>query len=162
MTAPIQHPISGEGGLAAVYKRVLPEGEKLVFAYKVFTRGSRQEHQWSLVGERGGIHVDAWLCSGAADYRDDRWIGGIEGHSPTPRDYDSAKPSHEHCWLIQGPCWHDGSSLQFSEQIAPYLPMTGEVMTDREHEDVLRTMRSRYHSWLPEAATAARQQGEGA
>lgn len=140
---------AAEATLADVYKRVLPETEKLVFTYKVYTRGSRQEHQWSLVGERGGIHVDAWLHG--SEYRDDRWIGGIEGHSPTRRDYDSEKPSHDHCWLIQGPCWHDGSSLQFSEQIAPYLPMRGEVMTDLKHEEMLRTMWSRYRSWLPEA-----------
>lgn len=140
---------AAEATLADVYKRVLPEDEKLLFAYKVYTRGSRQEHQWSLVGERGGIHVDAWLA--ADSLYGERWLGGIEGHSPTRRDYDSEKPSHEHCWLIQGPCWHDGSSLQFSEQIAPYLPMRGEAMTNLEHEEVLRTMRSRYLSWLPEA-----------
>jgi len=128
----------------------VPNG--LTWAYKVSLRGGHEEHIWSLVGERGGIHVNAWLAPPIKGYyAEHRWLGGIEGHSPIPREYESETPSHEHCWLIDGPCWHDGSSLQFSEQLAPWFPAAGEQMTERQHVDVLREMVSRYHSWLPEA-----------
>ena len=120
------------------------------WAYKVDIRGGTDYHTWSLVGDRGGIHVSAWVTPPLAGFYDyPRWMGGIEGHSPVWREYDSEKPSHEHCWLLGGPCWHDGSSLQFSEQIAPWLPPPGEQMTERNHIDVLREMISRYHTWLP-------------
>lgn len=128
----------------------IPDG--LTWAYKVSLRGGHEEHIWSLVGERGGIHVNAWLTPPLKGcFAEHRWLGGIEGHSPIPREYESETPSHEHCWLIEGPCWHDGSSLQFSEQLAPGFPAAGEQMTERQHADVLREMISRYHSWLPEA-----------
>lgn len=126
----------------------LPEG--LVWQYQIVTRGNRETHTWGLTGPRGGIHVNAWESTGG--FRDERWYGGIEGHSPVRRDYDSEKPSHEHCWLIEKPCWHDGSSLQFSEQIAPYLTPPGKPFTESDHIDVLYVMLSRYRQWLPEEA----------
>lgn len=128
----------------------IPEG--LAWGYKISIRAGREEHIWSLVGERGGIHVSGWLTAPlSGHYSEPRWIGGIEGHSPIPREYESETPSHEHCWLLNGPCWHDGSSLQFSEQLAPWFPGAGEQMTERQHIGVLREMVSCYHSWLPEA-----------
>lgn len=136
------------GDTTSLYPQVskaVPEG--LVWQYRLTVRGGRDQHTWSLNGPRGGIHVAAWESSG---WRDEHWMGGIEGHSPTPREYESEKPSHEHCWLIGKPCWHDGSSLQFSEQIAPYLPAPGKPFEDRDHLDVLHIMVSRYNSWLPE------------
>lgn len=136
---------------AALFPQVaaaVPEG--MVWQYKTTVRGGRDTHTWCLNGPRGGIHVDAWEAP--MSFGDERWMGGIEGHSPTPREYDSAAPSHEHCWLLQGPCWHDGSSLQFSEQIAPYLTHPGKPFPESDHLHVLCVMMSRYNQWLPEAA----------
>ena len=90
------------------------------------TEGNR--HLWSYADERGGVHI--W-----AQYRDDEisrkynwlWTGGVERHSPVRGEYDSAEPSHDECWLIGKPCWHDGSSLYFSENIAPELGRDGTV-----------------------------------
>jgi hypothetical protein len=127
----------------------VPEG--MVWQYRIILRGGRETHTWGLTGERGGIHVDAWEAS-IPGWREECWQGGIEGHSPSRREYDGEKPDHEHCWLIGGPCWHDGSSLQFSEQIAPYLPEPGRPFTENDHLDVLRIMVSRYRDWLPDAA----------
>lgn len=139
----------------------IPEG--LTWGYKISLCAGREEHIWSLVGERGGVHVSGWLTPPlAGHYSEPRWMGGIEGHSPIPHEYGSETPSHDHCWLIGGPCWHDGSSLQFSEQLAPWLPSAGELMTQYHHLDVLREMISRYHSWLPEAqAIEARRAATG-
>lgn len=138
----------------------LPEG--VAWVYQTTVRGGRLYHQWQLNGPRGGIHVDAWF-TGRSDYTGRSWIGGIEGHSPIPQsDYDEQKgEDHAHCWLIGGPCWHDGSSLQFSEEIAPYLPIEDRVMGEHQHAEVMRVMLSRYNSWLPSAqAIEARKGGD--
>jgi len=51
-------------------------------------------------------------------YREDeKPSGGIELHYQIPPDYmDDQAPSHQDCWLLNSPCWHDGSSLA----IEPY------------------------------------------
>lgn len=139
---------SGGGALYPEVAAAVPEG--LVWSYRIIVRGGRDSHTWTLIGDRGGIHVDAWESS--SNFRDDRWMGGIEAHAPT----GDGKPSHEHCWLIGKPCWHDGSSLQFSEQIAPYLPQPGAPFESRDHLDVLHVMVSRYNQWLPELPTPAK------
>jgi hypothetical protein len=125
----------------------VPEG--LTWRHEIIVRKTMTEYLWSLRGERGGIHVNAWPSSTPSFGCE--WSGGIEGHSPVPREYDRGTPSHEHCWLLGGPCWHDGSSLQFSEQIAPYLPNPGEPLDEDNHLDVLRVMLRRYDCWLPTA-----------
>jgi hypothetical protein len=50
------------------------------------------------------------------------YYGGVEVHSPKPMyDFGDGKPHHENCWLLKAPCWHDGSSLYFSENIEPMI-----------------------------------------
>lgn len=149
--------MSGLVNLFPVVVAAIPEG--LVWQYNIITRGGHDHHMWGLTGSRGGIHVDAWETT--SGWRDERWQGGIEGHSATRREYDSEKPSHEHCWLIGKPCWHDGSSLQFSEQIAPYLTPPGNPFIESVHRDVLRIMVDRYHGWLQEDAALSRAHGKG-
>ncbi len=124
----------------------LPEG--MVWQYKVTVRGKRDTHTWVLTGPAGGIHVDAWETD--SSWRDEHWMGGIECHSPSRPEYGTEKPSHQHCWVIHKPCWHDGSSLQFSEQIAPYLNSPGTSFDSRDHDLVLGIMLHRYRVWLSE------------
>ena len=106
----------------------LPEKSppKTVWQYQIILREDGQPtHQWSIKDERGGIHIHAWLSQPTASFGTE-WMGGIECHwAEPPKDsgwFDKNKPSQRHCWLLGGPCWHDGSSLQFSERVAPYLP----------------------------------------
>jgi hypothetical protein len=82
---------------------------------------------WAVKGPRGGVHVWAQRVSEkAAQISGTRYYGGIEVHRATPAEYDDpAKPSHDECWLIGKPCWHDGSSLQFSEQVLPMIDRMG-------------------------------------
>lgn len=96
----------------------VPEG--MVWQYRACLRGGRITHEWSVANELGGIHIHAML----SDFQGRReWIGGIECHWAAAPDYmNPEKPSHEHCWLLGKPCWHDGSSLYFSENIADCLP----------------------------------------
>lgn len=72
---------------------------------------------WSLKGDKGGVHLWAQFrpnferCS----ITNELCYGGIEIHSPKPRYEweDENTPAHKCCWLLEGPCWHDGSSLAF-------------------------------------------------
>lgn len=98
--------------------------EGMVWQYQVIQRGDNPTHQWSLKNKHGGIHIS---CSVSEFEGRKEWIGGIECHWPKdaknfPEYYNKEQPHHEHCWLLGEPCWHDGSSLYFSENIAQYLP----------------------------------------
>ena len=79
-------------------------------------------HTWSLVGARGGVHLH--ITDYGEDHErqyGDRYQGGIEIHYRTPPDYmRDEPPSHDECWLLHTPCWHDGSSPQVSERWIPF------------------------------------------
>lgn len=134
----------------------IPEG--LIWQYRQTLRAGRLNHTWMIKGEHGGIHVDAWVSSDSTGKYPPEWLGGIEKHKPCAEDV----ADHKQCWVIDGPCQHDGSSLQFREQIAPYLPYAEAdvvgAMGDCHHANVLRTMLSRYRTWLKEPADEAQQE----
>lgn len=120
-----------------------PEG--MCFTYRAVIRAGHVTHIWTLANEKGGIHVSAQISRfSTSEYGE--WLGGAETHYAAAPDYmDASKPSHEHCWILGGPCWHDGSSLYFSENIAPMLPPTWEKephrMADYHHDRVLSELR---------------------
>jgi hypothetical protein len=61
---------------------------------------------WAVVGEQGAIHI--W-CDPAF-----MGIGGFEVHSRLPM-FDDHVPGQD-CWLLNGTCHHDGSSLAYLER----------------------------------------------
>ena len=63
---------------------------------------------WAVIGERGGIQV--WCLSHSID------CGGVEVHSRSAL-HDWSNPSHSDCWLTGGACYHDGSSLYYTERV---------------------------------------------
>lgn len=86
-----------------------------------YTNLFSQVHKWSVISARLAVHLHIRTLK----YRPGSDIprephGGIEFHSrsPWPSSPDSA-PDHDQCWLLKGPCWHDGSSLQASEYWIP-------------------------------------------
>ena len=95
----------------------IPDG--MIWQYEAVMRGGWMTHTWALKNDAGAIHIHAALSEFRGEHS---WIGGVEVHSPVPFEYSSKEPNHEHCWLLGGPCWHDGTSLYFSENIAPMLP----------------------------------------
>lgn len=95
----------------------VPEG--MTHQYIISIRAGRPTHMWTLANETGAIHIHGWHYEGTAFGRE--WMGGVETHSAKPFDYSNEKPDHECCWLLGKPCWHDGTSLYFSERIAPML-----------------------------------------
>ncbi len=118
--------------------------EGQVWTYQKVFRGSRWTHLWSLADKTGGIHISANVFDWSGGRKE--WSGGCETHYVAAPDYMSAeKPSHEHCWVLGGPCWHDGSSLYFSENVAQMLPNLWDTnpdeMKQRHHEAVTSELR---------------------
>ena len=78
-------------------------------------------HMWWIKGEGGGVHI--WARRAPLDGWPTEWIGGVEVHHATCPDssgwFKPDEPSQSECWLLDGPCWHDGTSLYFRERIAP-------------------------------------------
>lgn len=123
------------------YALSIPDG--MVWTYQAVIRGGHLTHLWSLANEDGGIHISAVI----SEFRGGReWMGGCETHYANCPDYmDPEKPSHQHCWVLGAPCWHDGSSLYFSEHVAPMLPNPWESdphnMAAHHHDRVLSELR---------------------
>ena len=97
---------------------------------EVYEKGTdRERFVWAVVGSHGGIHIWAQrLPKETLDSDPGFWsysfYGGVEVHSRTRGEYDD-EPTHENCWLLNAPCWHDGSSLYFSDHMSPTLNRLG-------------------------------------
>ena len=112
--------------------------------------GEHGSHMWTLKGPKGAIHV--WARENSPDWVakwGDRFIGGVERHSPNPVYEHDKEPNHEKCWLLGGPCWHDGTSLYFSENIEPMLGR-GAPFNEGTHEYINSVMHSFYTSHFGE------------
>lgn len=92
---------------------------KYRFEMKQYFRYGTWEREWALVGRHGGVHLH---ISGPHKYDNtENWSAGLEFHYRNPPDYmENDAPSHDECWLLHCPCWHDGTSLYAQER---YLPM---------------------------------------
>jgi hypothetical protein len=64
------------------------------------------------------LHIDDMGEDHGLKYGD-RYSGGIEIHYRVPPDYMRDQAPMAKCWLLGGPCWHDGSSLQATEHWIP-------------------------------------------
>jgi hypothetical protein len=98
-------------------------------------------HQWELVGPEGGIHLHVSL-------HEAKFGGnscGLEFHRAAwsmrrpPKD----APSQGKCWLIGGPCWHDGTSLYASEHV---WPIVQSMLRSGDHEAIFRLLEGEYDS----------------
>ena len=126
-----------------------PDG--MVWKYELVVRGGKPEHIWALITDAGAIHIWALLSEWDGHHE---WAGGIEVHSATPFDHSKSEPNHERCWLLGKPCWHDGTSLGFSERVAdmlprPYEPWKAHNMQPHHHSYVTSVLRSWHISHFP-------------
>ena len=106
--------------------------------YKYTNRFGSAYHTWVVVGARIGMHLHI-SDQGEEDARKhqiQRFSGGIEIHYRSPPDYmkDDA-PSQMDCWVLGGPCWHDGSSLQAMESWIPFWKSA-----PHDHERMFRAL----------------------
>lgn len=87
-------------------------------------------YDYELIGACGGLNLH---ISGPHVYdNSEHWSAGLELHSRTPL-VENTPPSHDECWLLKCPCWHDGTSSYAQEH---FLPM----VLSGDHERVLREM----------------------
>lgn len=109
--------------------------ENVTYAY-LPPEGEVKRHMWTLVGPNGAVHIWAEpMPETLSRSWGEKYYGGVEIHSPKPL-YESEwaqNPSHAECWLLKCPCWHDGSSLYFSERIAPLLSQEEAPFGDHVH-----------------------------
>lgn len=125
--------------------------DPLRFEYRFSIKEKRERHDWIVAGKLGAINI--WAEPTTSSYRGEHWFGGIECHRAQPFEYNSGH--HEHCWLLDAECWHDGSSLQFSEQVEHRLPPPSGRPIDGSLLDQLSPLlTSRYRTWLQEPASA--------
>lgn len=81
------------------------------------------QREWSVYRPGFGA-VSIWASPRPDDYhssfRDEKWFGGVEVHyEKQPKYSNKSEPSQPACMSLLGlPCWHDGSSLLFTERYA--------------------------------------------
>jgi hypothetical protein len=96
-------------------------------------------HQWEVIGPDGGIHLHVSIG-------DPQYGGpscGLEFHRAawSSRKPHGDAPSQTKCWLIGGPCWHDGTSMYASERI---WPLVEGMLKDGDHEAIFRVLEREY------------------
>src|SRR3990167_1547917 len=80
--------------------------------YKYSVLFSTEYHTWTCVSGRGGVHLSISVPL------EGQPLANLEFHFRAPRNSDDA-PSHNQCWLLHAPCWHDGTSLYARERFLP-------------------------------------------
>ena len=95
-------------------------------------RDSDDQIGWAVVGDKGAIEF--WMFTSEEMMRMD--LGGVETHRRTPFEYSQSDttPDHDHCVLLDGPCWHDGTSLWAAEYWIPMYRTCGEDWVWQELE----------------------------
>ena len=79
--------------------------------YSLSEEFGQWRHTWSVKDDAIGIHLSITVPTGDHDA-----YGGFEIHHRSAPNYMKGEaPSHDNCWLLNSPCWHDGSSTYARE-----------------------------------------------
>ena len=77
-------------------------------------------HIWTCIGGQGAVHLHISIYHGILEDKEPiEPSAGIEYHHKNPPYNIHDAPSQNHCWILESPCWHDGSSLYASEVFVP-------------------------------------------
>lgn len=90
--------------------------------YQYQSRFGSQRHDWHIIGAPGALsfHVTDHGAEHEAKYST-RYSAGLEAHYRQPPDYMADQPpSHDECWVLKCPCWHDGTSTYANERLLPF------------------------------------------
>ena len=94
------------------------------------------DHMWQIEGADGGAHLSIRPWKHHDDERVEH-SAGLEMHFRRPPAHmTNEAPTHSPCWLIHGPCWHDGTSLYASENFVPMF------LDGCDHERIFSEMES--------------------
>jgi hypothetical protein len=105
--------------------------------YRYSPRFGHPEHIWTCTGAKGAMHFHV-TDLGEFYKHGERYTGGLEQHSRQPFGPDEA-PGQEKCWLLGGPCWHDGSSTYAHERLIPFW-----LSDPHDHERMFRLLEQEY------------------
>jgi hypothetical protein len=88
---------------------------------RIIRRFGEWEYSYELMGAKGGLqlHVSGPHVFDGGEH----WSAGLELHGRAPL-YGNDAPSHDNCWLLNCPCWHEGTSLHAQEHYLPHV-LTG-------------------------------------
>ena len=107
--------------------------------YRYAPRFDNPEHIWTCTGSLGAMHFHATDLGEEYEGKHGiRFSAGLEIHSRAPLS-DTAP--NEKCWLIGGPCWHDGTSLYAQERVVPYWRQEPD-----NHERMFRFLEREYEN----------------
>ena len=90
--------------------------------YQYQSRFGNPKHDWQVIGASGALHFH--VTDHGAEHEakfGQRYSAGLEVHYRQPPDYMAEQPpSHDECWVLKCPCWHDGTSLYAYEHVLPF------------------------------------------
>lgn len=111
------------------------------FKYELVEGAGCSRHIFSAVDERGGMHF--WVQRSAIMDYGQKHFGGVECHYRSPPEYmsDHRGGGGDKCWLLDAPCWHDGSSLLASEKWIPIWEYDPD-----DHQAIFRLLAERMDS----------------
>jgi len=113
--------------------------------YRYFTRFGHPKHWWTVIGRDGGVHLHIDdLADVAKDIQ--RFCGGLEFHWRNPQG--DRPPDHDECWLLKGPCWHDGTSLYVEETVVPFW-----LVAPNDYERMFRFLEKEYDQHIAKKET---------
>jgi hypothetical protein len=119
----------------------------------------QKTHYWIVRGDVGAVHV--WALDQRSDESDihdyDDVFGGIECHYAIKPEGFKYCGYRENCEIIGRECWHEGSSLQFSEEFRN--PFAMYCLNRKDHDFFFATARHRYNLWLLKDFVPASPQG---
>lgn len=75
------------------------------------------QHTFLVIGQYGAVHFHCYPYRNADG--DEQWAAGLEFHWRSPPEYLAGPPSYDRCWVLDAPCWHDGTSLYAQETLLP-------------------------------------------
>jgi hypothetical protein len=114
---------------------------------KLERRMMLNKHKWNfaVIGKKGAVHFWRFAPQGEEAFLSDleRVGAGIEQHSRTPLCEENKPPDHQRCWLTEGPCWHDGSSL-YAEEV--YMPLWFSCNVHGDYEPLWQMLEMEYSS----------------
>lgn len=105
--------------------------------YTYNKRFGSPKHCWICIGPKGATHLHI-----SGPHGDFGYSAGLEAHYRTPPEYmaDQA-PSHDDCWVLKAPCWHDGTSLYASEVALPLW-----LSNPHDHDGIFAWLEREYAS----------------
>ena len=107
--------------------------DDLKYNYIPASEENRKTHMWTLVGPLGAVHI--WAApQPESPFKSGEFYGGVECHFPAPpSEYSPQEAPICDCWLTGKPCWPDGSSLAFTDNIEPFLRHARRPFPDGVH-----------------------------